>query len=373
MRNFIVKSLFIGDEWFELADLLGANYVRLFASGTKVTIGCEFGLVSVNMDTANITLQLWDFSYEERFRFLREAYYRGGKVVIIAFDLRSQESFQPRIGDLINEIYASTDPIPIIILGCNADLENEHQVSREDIDELLNQNSLYQYKELNSNMEGFNTILGAAALLAIQRPGFEGEFGEPIVEEVTQIRERIRKNALAKKERLTKFVSILKEMKYHVDDKYQVEILTYRGLFTVNVKANSVLFEPNYCDNCLRGNCQIKVEKKGKPLCIISDGRGWSNTELDQTHLLVLSKIIAIAEDNLPEHVLNQIADVCLGPISDEADITQELYQQISLQITPMEANTLLRNSKIQFFEGRLPHYVYIVLKEKYERIMTIH
>jgi len=373
MPNYILKVLFVGDEWFELRNLLGENYFNLFSSRTMNTIGCEFGLVSVNSDPNFFTLQLWDFSSEERFRLLRPSYYRGGKIAILAFDFRRSESFSPRIHNLIQDVYSSTGPIPIIILGCNADLEAEHQVTREEINELIDQDSYYSFFELNSNGEGFNAILGRATILAIESAGIQAEYREPVVEEIAQIRERVRQNVLAKKERLKKFITILEEMKYHVDDKYQVDILTQRGLFTVNVKGGTVLFEPNFCKSCLRGTCKTRESDQGKPLCIVSEGRGWSNIELDSGQLLVLSKIIAIAEDNLPDHVLDQMKNMCPGPINDEVDLSEGLYEQISLQITPMEASTMLRNTEIQYREGRLPHYVYISLKEKYERIITIH
>jgi len=173
------------------------------------------------------------------------------------------------------------------------------------------------------------------------------------------------------------------------------------ALFSINITNANVTFESLKCIDCINPNCYYykSNSRKKKSLCIISSGPGWSSTGLLNHHLLILSKIFAIAEDLLPIHVLNQMNELtaCSNyrdpshePLTPETDNNLETTRAISNSneesessiiefqapytspaISITEAQTLLRNYRIQFYDGRLPFSVYVLLKERYEKIVS--
>jgi len=101
--------------------------------------------------------------------------------------------------------------------------------------------------------------------------------------------------------------SILKSLGLKVNENF-VDIFNRHGLFSVDLASGKTYYEPISCSDCNhRNGCN---KKKKKFLCIVqkNDFSGWSNTDLSKDDMLVLSKIFAISEDNLPEDVYQQIA-----------------------------------------------------------------
>ncbi|MFQ5976934.1 MAG: Rab family GTPase [Candidatus Heimdallarchaeota archaeon] len=131
---------------------LCTRYVNgVFAKGIKQTIGVDFALKNVTLgqgaDAAppetEITLQLWDFAGEERFKNVLPLYVGGTQGLLLAFDLSRPETMEalPQWLDVIHPHIEST--VPIILVGMKSDLE--YEMSQEKINEFLKEHNIKHF------------------------------------------------------------------------------------------------------------------------------------------------------------------------------------------------------------------------------------
>lgn len=79
-------------------------------------------------------LQIWDTAGQERYRTITNAYYRGADGIFVVFDLTNRESFA-HLDDWLKEIRNSApEDIEIVVFGNKADLEEDIEVTDEEID-----------------------------------------------------------------------------------------------------------------------------------------------------------------------------------------------------------------------------------------------
>ncbi len=385
MSSFKLKCLVLGAYHIDTRALLEPYIKQAFSKSYKYIIGCDIATVDVRLDEDLVTLALWDIASIERFRVLRTCIYHGASCAILIFDLTRMNSFNPTIFTFISEIYASCGPIPLVLIGCNADQTAARQISRETIDQFCEQLPYVTYFEINSATDLF-PALESAAESALNARGLTAE----IRRQANEFQRKIFQN----------FLNVLTELGIKINDNNEVEILTHRGLFSINIFSGRVVFESIQCVNCGRMDCMYKHQPRKKTLCIVANGMGWSDTGLADNQLLCLAKIYAIKEDLLPQHVLNQMSEILncrdyidtadffsLYPTSDlpekelSSDSEPTNYNNSNPPtphnsippypsgFSPSLARILLRNHQLQFFEGRLPYSVYKILKERLERI----
>ncbi|NVM54465.1 MAG: GTP-binding protein [Candidatus Helarchaeota archaeon] len=372
--SYKVKCVMLGDPSIDTWNLISEHIQCSFTKRYKRTIGCDIGIIDVQLPYEQVTLSIWDIASSDRYRFFRSSYFRGASCAILAFDLTRYDSLNPTLINLITELYTTLGAIPIILIGCNAAKVEQRQIPRDVIDQLCEQMAHTVYFETDFNDERIISVFEAAAEIILAGMGRSEEDRRIAYE--------------WKKQRLETLMIALEEMNFCINDQDEVEILTRQGIFSINILNGAVYFESIICSKCNNHSCLYKKHARRKSLCIVSAGTGWSNQELQHNELLTLAKIFAIIENDLPAHVLNQMRQVeeCI----DFSDTTEEQHlpeNDIQLEenheneniyttsdlfscFSPSEAYTLLRNHRIQFYEGRLPYSVYILLKERYEKII---
>ena len=92
------------------------------------TIGVDFKIRTVDLDTKTIKLQIWDTAGQERFRTITSSYYRGAHGIIIVYDITDKESFD-NVRQWLFEIdrYASENVCKLLV-GNKSDLGNKRAV-----------------------------------------------------------------------------------------------------------------------------------------------------------------------------------------------------------------------------------------------------
>ena len=58
-----------------------------------MTIGINYIYKIVNVDNANIKLQIWDTAGQDKYKTITKNYYRNSQGVIIVFGIDSRDSF----------------------------------------------------------------------------------------------------------------------------------------------------------------------------------------------------------------------------------------------------------------------------------------
>jgi len=140
--KYTYKIIVFGDSNVGKSTLLHRLVSNEFSSKISKTIGVEFQSKVMYVENIGITLQIWDFSGEERFHFLLEMYCRGVAGGIFFFDMSNINSLAS-VTYWINRVRRFTrGEFPILIVGTKEDLtsskytqenENKPDISDKDL------------------------------------------------------------------------------------------------------------------------------------------------------------------------------------------------------------------------------------------------
>jgi len=134
MYDATFKIIIFGDAGCGKTTLTQRFLTNLFVSDSKMTIGVDFEVKSLEVEKQKVKLQIWDFGGEERFRFLLPTYVRGARGGLFLFDITNYSSIA-HIDDwltVIRKEIRAEDLFPIIVVGGKADLAENREVSAEE-------------------------------------------------------------------------------------------------------------------------------------------------------------------------------------------------------------------------------------------------
>ena len=149
MKKFILKILLAGEGGVGKTTLLHRYVEGKFSAETRMTIGVEFFLKEVEIDSQFCTLQLWDFGGQERFRFLLESYVLGAKGALLLFDLTRPITLE-KLENWVNICRKGDPNLPILFLGTKNDLTDNIMVSDDYALEFKDAFNLFDYLKISS-------------------------------------------------------------------------------------------------------------------------------------------------------------------------------------------------------------------------------
>lgn len=134
MSLFKFKICIFGDGGVGKTTLTQRYMTGVFQEKYQLTIGMDFYLKKLEIDGNDVSLQIWDFAGEEKFRFLMPGALLGAHATIFMYDL-SRYSTLENLSDWIS-LFKETNQkenqdVPFIILGGKLDLEDIRAVSKE--------------------------------------------------------------------------------------------------------------------------------------------------------------------------------------------------------------------------------------------------
>ena len=143
---------------------------------THATLGLAVHVKYLVIDGKKITLQIWDFGGEERFRFLLKNYSRGSWGGMFMFDLANKASLD-RMEEwlkIFNEgLMATKKDIPMYLIGGKSDLVDERQVTTEEASEVAKTHNFFEYIECSSKTgENADLIFDKITNLIATKAGF---------------------------------------------------------------------------------------------------------------------------------------------------------------------------------------------------------
>jgi small GTP-binding protein len=147
------KVCIFGDGGVGKTTLIGRYLTGVFRANSDITIGVDFHIKRLDILGKRVSLQIWDFAGESRFRFLLPSYVLGASGGIFMYDITrysSLKNFQDWL-DVFKQGYRGPiNQIPIIMVGSKLDLEYKRTVPREEAYELAKKNNLIGYIECSS-------------------------------------------------------------------------------------------------------------------------------------------------------------------------------------------------------------------------------
>jgi small GTP-binding protein len=128
------KIVLFGDSNVNKTQLSQRYLTNLFRTDTRMTIGVDFEVKSLEIDDHLIKLQIWDFGGEERFRFLLPTYVRGANGALFLYDITNYSTLA-HIDDwlmVVRKEMRHENIFPIIVVGLVSGFEQDRQISPEE-------------------------------------------------------------------------------------------------------------------------------------------------------------------------------------------------------------------------------------------------
>jgi small GTP-binding protein len=153
MADAMFKIVFFGDGGVGKTTLINRYLTGVFKSDSVITIGVDFHVKKVDIDGKRVSLQIWDFAGEDRFRFLMPSYVVGAAGGIFMFDITrytSLKNFDDWIEIFKQGYKGDKNQIPVLMVGSKLDLEYKRAVSSEEAFELAKKNNLLGYIECSA-------------------------------------------------------------------------------------------------------------------------------------------------------------------------------------------------------------------------------
>lgn len=171
MYDATFKVIIFGDAGTGKTTLAQRFLTKIFKSDSKMTIGIDFEVKSLEVDGKKVKLQIWDFGGEERFRFLLPSYVRGANGGLFMYDVTNYASIA-HIDDWMMVVHKEKKieyQFPLLVVGGKADLGDEREVSSEDGINLSKSRGVDGFIECSSKTgENVDTTFEALTRLMLQ-------------------------------------------------------------------------------------------------------------------------------------------------------------------------------------------------------------
>ncbi|KAJ1916582.1 Ras- protein Rab-1A [Mycoemilia scoparia] len=133
--DYLFKLLLIGDSGVGKSCLLLRFADNTYTDSYISTIGVDFKIRTIELDSKMVKLQIWDTAGQERFRTITSSYYRGAHGIIVVYDVTDKESFN-NVKSWLQEIdkYAA-EGVHKYLVGNKSDLQDKRQVTTEEAKE----------------------------------------------------------------------------------------------------------------------------------------------------------------------------------------------------------------------------------------------
>lgn len=134
--DYLFKLLLIGDSGVGKSCLLLRFADDTYTDSYISTIGVDFKIRTIELDSKIVKLQIWDTAGQERFKTITSSYYRGAHGIIIVYDVTDRESFN-NVRTWMQEIekYAMEN-VNKLLVGNKCDLTSKKVVTYDEGKEL---------------------------------------------------------------------------------------------------------------------------------------------------------------------------------------------------------------------------------------------
>jgi GTP-binding nuclear protein Ran len=156
------KICVFGDSGVGKTTFINRFLTNRFHDDIKSTLGAAIHVKTFELENGKITLQVWDFGGEDRFKFLIKSYAQGSSGGIFMFDLTNYDSLI-NIINWLPEFRKISNNTPILMVGSKLDLEELRICNKNDALDLMELNKLQRYFECSSktgnNVEAIFRVL----------------------------------------------------------------------------------------------------------------------------------------------------------------------------------------------------------------------
>ena len=135
IAQYMFKICILGDGGVGKTTLINRYLTGVFKDQLDITIGVDFYVKKLQLNALRVSLQIWDFAGEDRFRFILPTYLFGAVGAIFIYDITRFSSFRNfnRWMQVFEEGRKENGTkIPLLMVGNKKDLDYKRVVSFDD-------------------------------------------------------------------------------------------------------------------------------------------------------------------------------------------------------------------------------------------------
>ncbi|MHA1729813.1 MAG: hypothetical protein ACTSWY_13945 [Promethearchaeota archaeon] len=118
------------------------NFEEKFHNDYKITIGVNIlTKVVVLTNGTRVSISIWDIGEQERFRYIKQIFFKGGSGIILIFDLSRKSSWNA-VKIWYTNVIKTTGIIPFVLIGYKLELV-------KDVGESINCDECLKWAENN--------------------------------------------------------------------------------------------------------------------------------------------------------------------------------------------------------------------------------
>ena len=175
--EIVFKICIFGDNGTGKTSFINRYITGIFHSLYSKIKGVDFYSKKVDIDSQTVALQIWDFSAEDRYRFLLPSFVSGCHAAIFMFDMTNYESlrhFEEWINMFRKGYSTKTEgtSLPLILVGGKSDLKHKRVISKMQAEKIVSSQNLHSYLECSAKTgENINIIFKHLTDLITNRIG----------------------------------------------------------------------------------------------------------------------------------------------------------------------------------------------------------
>lgn len=127
MKKVTLKMIIVGDGGVGKTTLLHRYVKGEFIDTTTMTIGVEFLVKNIEVESILCQLTIWDISGQDRFRFMVDKYIKGASGALLLYDITNLKSFI-NVEKWVQILKKYYENLPILLIAAKCDLEDYSMV-----------------------------------------------------------------------------------------------------------------------------------------------------------------------------------------------------------------------------------------------------
>ena len=170
--SYIFKVCILGQGGVGKSTLIHRYTTGSFKEDMKMTIGVNFHVKKITVNDINVSLQIWDFGGEERFRTLAPRYFDGAYGGILMYDITRYSSFKHSREwlDVLELNSEKMEELPIILVGGKLDLKHKRIVKMSVGQALAKDKNFHSFFECSSKTgENVNIVFEILTRAILER------------------------------------------------------------------------------------------------------------------------------------------------------------------------------------------------------------